>query len=156
MSSTGASEPDVWFELTTLLIPGLNDADADLDRMSAWVVEHLGADVPMHFTAFHPDFKMLDRPPTPPSTLTRAREIARRNGVRHAYTGNVHDTTGGTTSCGGCGAPLIERDWYELRQWRLTGDGACPDCGTALAGVFEPAPGTWGARRMPVRLGARP
>jgi pyruvate formate lyase activating enzyme len=149
-------ETDVWFELTTLLIPGLNDADAELDEMTTWVVEHLGPDVPMHFTAFHPDYKLLDRPPTPPSTLTRARDIARGNGVRFAYTGNVHDATGGTTSCPSCGTALIERDWYELRAWRLTPAGGCPACGTTLPGVFEPSPGTWGPRRMPVRIGARP
>ena len=103
-------DTDVWFELTTLLIPGLNDSDAELDEMTAWVVEHLGRGVPMHFTAFHPDFKMLDRPPTPPETPTRARRIAQANGVLHAYTGNVHDTDGQSTYCARCGTSVIERN----------------------------------------------
>src|SRR4051812_8379517 len=107
-------ETDVWVELTTLLIPGLNDSDDELHRMTAWVAEHLGPDVPMHFTAFHPDFKLRDRPPTPPATLTRARAIALGNGIRHAYTGNVHDAGGSSTRCHSCGTVLIERDWYEL------------------------------------------
>jgi pyruvate formate lyase activating enzyme len=145
-------ETNVWFELTTLLIPDLNDSDAELDRMTRWVVEHLGPDVPMHFTAFHPDYRMLDRAPTPPATLTRARRIARANGVRYAYTGNVHDREGGSTLCHACGTRLVERDWYTLEAWRLTADGRCESCGTQCAGVFAGAPGTWGARRLPVRL----
>ncbi len=143
-------ETDVWFELTTLLIPGRNDSDGEIDEMTAWVVEALGPDVPIHFTAFHPDWKMLDVPPTPPATLRRARRIAMKNGVRHAYTGNVHDQTGGSTWCHGCGALLIERDWYVLGAWTLDAGGRCRACGTACAGVFEPVPGTWGARRRPV------
>jgi pyruvate formate lyase activating enzyme len=145
-------ETDVWFELTTLLIPDLNDSDAELDRMTRWVVEHLGPDVPMHFTAFHPDYRMLDRAPTPPATLTRARRIARANGVLYAYTGNVHDREGGSTLCHVCGTRLVERDWYTLEGWRLTADGRCETCGTQCAGRFAGAPGTWGARRLPVRL----
>ena len=120
--------------------------------MTRWVVSQLGPDVPMHFTAFHPDWKMLDRPPTPPETLSRAREIARRNGVRHAYTGNVHDTEGDTTRCHQCDAVLIRRDWYNLKRWNLAPDGSCPECGTACAGRFAEQPGSWGARRQPVRL----
>ncbi len=145
-------ETEVWFEITTLLIPGLNDSATEIDAMTRWVVEELGPDVPMHFTAFHPDWKLRDRPPTRPATLTRAREIARANGVRHAYTGNVHDRTGGSTYCHACGALLIGRDWYELHEWTLTSDGCCRSCGVRCAGVFEPHPGEWGARRMPVRL----
>ena len=145
-------ETDVWFELTTLLIPGHNDSDAELDRMTRWVVERLGPDVPLHFTAFHPDYKMLDLPPTPPDTLARARRIAIANGIRYAYTGNVHDAAGGSTYCHACGARLIERDWYTLGEWRLTDDGRCAGCGTPCAGRFAGRPGTWGARRMPVRL----
>ena len=147
-------ETDVWFEITNLVIPGLNDSDQELDAMTRWVVEHLGPDVPMHFTAFHPDWKMLDRPPTPRRTLLRAREIALGNGVRHAYTGNVHDTEGQSTSCHACGHLLIERDWYELGTWGLGADGRCERCGHACAGVFEARPGRWGTRRLPVRLGA--
>ena len=147
-----ARETSVWLEVTTLLIPGLNDSDGEIDALSRWVVEHLGPAVPLHFTAFHPDWKLRDRPPTPPQTLTRARAIARANGVRHAYTGNVDDREGQSTGCHACGALLIERDWYELRAWNLTPDGRCPSCGEACAGVFEERPGTWGARRLPVTI----
>ena len=145
-------ETQVWFETTTLLIPGENDSPQEIDEMTRWVVAELGPDVPMHFTAFHPDWKLLDRPPTPPSTLTRAREIARGNGVRHAYTGNVHDPAGDTTSCHQCGTVLIRRDWYNLEKWNLAPDGSCPQCGTTCAGRFVAKPGNWGARRHPVRL----
>ena len=145
-------ETQVWFELTTLLIPGENDSDEELDRMTRWVVETLGADVPMHFTAFHPDFRMLDKPRTPPATLTRAREIAVGNGVRYAYTGNVHDGHGASTYCHRCRSRLIGRDWYMLTDWQLTDDGRCMLCGTPCAGVFDGPPGTWGQRRVPVRL----
>ncbi len=145
-------ETDVWFELTTLLIPGENDSDEELDAMTRWVVDELGPDVPMHFTAFHPDWKMRDQPATPPATLTRARGIAMRNGVRYAYTGNVHDSDGGSTYCHGCGGLLIERDWYRLGAWNLTDDGRCTHCATPLAGRFDGPAGTWGARRAPIRL----
>jgi len=145
-------ETDVWFELTTLVIPGLNDSEAEIDEMTRWVVEHLGPDVPMHFTAFHPDFKMLDRPRTPLATLRRARAIAQRNGVRHAYTGNVHDPEGDTTYCHACGRAVIGRDGYEITAWHLTADGRCAACATPCAGVFDGRPGDWGSRRMPVRL----
>ncbi|MBY0430815.1 MAG: AmmeMemoRadiSam system radical SAM enzyme, partial [Rhodospirillales bacterium] len=141
-------------EITTLLIPGENDSDQEIDAMTKWVASHLGPDVPHHFSAFHPAWKMMDKPETPAGTVIRARDIARANGLRHVYTGNIHDNTGGgSTSCAGCGAPLIERDWYELGRWRLTADGRCPDCGTALPGVFEAEPGDWGRKRLPVRLG---
>jgi len=146
-------ETTVWFELTTLLIPGYNDSEAEIDAMTAWVVGNLGVDVPMHFTAFHPDWKLRDAPPTPPATLQRAREIARRNGVRHAYTGNCHDAAGGSTWCHGCGALLIERDWYQLGHWGLDATGHCAACGSPCAGVFEARPGTWGTRRLPVGFG---
>ncbi|GAB4360455.1 MAG: AmmeMemoRadiSam system radical SAM enzyme [Gammaproteobacteria bacterium] len=145
-------ETDVWLETTTLLIPGHNDSEAEIDEMTRWVVQELGPDVPMHFTAFHPDWKMLDTPSTPPATLTRAREIALANGVRYAYTGNVHDRSGGSTWCHHCGALLIERDWYELGQWGLDEAGRCRKCGTPCAGVFEAQPGTWGARRQPINM----
>jgi pyruvate formate lyase activating enzyme len=147
-------ETRTWLEITTLLIPGENDSDEELDHMTQWVVEHLGSDVPMHFTAFHPDYKMLDRPPTPPATLTRARRIAMRNGVRYAYTGNTHDPDGGSTYCHACGEMLIGRDWFTLSTWALTSEGRCRACGTMCAGVFEACAGTWGARRLPVRLGS--
>jgi pyruvate formate lyase activating enzyme len=145
-------ETDVWFEITNLLIPGANDSDQEIDQMTRWIVDRLGPDVPVHFTAFHPDWKMLDRPPTPPATLTRARLIAVANGIRYAYTGNVHDSEGGSTFCHGCGALLIERDWYELGEWNLTEDGRCRACGASCPGVFDGRPGGWGRRRLPVRL----
>jgi pyruvate formate lyase activating enzyme len=147
-----AHETAVWLEITNLLIPGMNDAPEETDAMTRWIVEHLGPDVPVHFTAFHPDWKLRDRPATPPSTLTRAREIALANGIRHAYTGNVHDVAGQSTCCHACGVALIERDWYELGAWRLDARGRCAACGQPCAGVFDDAPGRWGARRLPVRL----
>jgi len=145
-------ETDVWLELTTLLIPGKNDSEQEIDEMTRWVVEKLGADVPMHFSAFHPDWKMLDVPPTPKASLVRAREIAMSNGVRYAFTGNVHNEDGDSTFCHQCGEKLIGRDWYELTDWKLTAAGKCPSCGTACAGVFDARPGNWGSRRQPVRL----
>ena len=145
-------ETDVWFELTTLLIPGKNDSNDELEQMTAWVVEKLGPDVPMHFTAFHPAWKMSDLPATPPSTLSRARQIARKNGVRYAYTGNVHDPEGESTVCHACGETLIGRDWYVLSTWNLTDDGRCTKCDTRCAGVFDGPPGSWGGGRQPVRL----
>ena len=144
-------ETDVWLEITTLLIPGENDSEAELDALTGWVVEHLGPDVPLHFTAFHPDWRMRDRPPTPPATLTLAREIALRNGIHYAYTGNVHDPLGGSTFCPQCRVRLIGRDWHTLTEWGLEQE-RCRACGTAIAGVFEGSPGRWGARRLPVRL----
>jgi pyruvate formate lyase activating enzyme len=145
-------ETRVWFEITNLVIPGENDSDAEIDEMTGWIVENLGPDVPVHFSAFHPDFKLTDHPPTPPATLARIRAIARRNGIRHAYTGNVHDRDGDTTRCHRCDAELIRRDWYELRLWRLDEGGRCPDCGAVCAGRFEAEPGSWGRKRLPVRL----
>jgi pyruvate formate lyase activating enzyme len=145
-------ETEVWVELTTLLIPGLNDADDELEAMTRWVVERLGPDVPMHFTAFHSDWKMRDRPPTPPSTLSRARAIAMGNGVRFAYTGNVHDIEGQSTRCPSCGALLIERDGYDLGAWTLDAGGRCTACGTPVPGVLDTEPGNWGSRRLPVRI----
>jgi pyruvate formate lyase activating enzyme len=146
-------ETSVWFETTTLLIPGLNDSEAELDQLTGWVVENLGPDVPMHFTAFHPDWKLRDRPPTPPQTLALARGIARRNGVRFAYTGNVVDPEGHSTYCPNCGGLLIGRDWYEMTAWNLEAGGRCVGCGASIAGVFEAKPGGWGSRRRSVSLG---
>jgi pyruvate formate lyase activating enzyme len=147
-------ETKVWFEITTLLIPGENDSDAELDAMTQWIMAKLGADVPLHFSAFHPDWKMLDVPATPAATLTRARELAISNGLRYVYTGNVHDAKGASTYCHGCGARVIERDWYELGEWRLDEQGACQACGTRIPGVFNGPPGDWGGKRLPVRLSA--
>ena len=148
-------ETDVWFEITDLVIPGENDSDAEFDAMSRWIAENLGLDVPLHFTAFHPDYRMMDTPATPPRTLTRVREIARGHGLRYVYTGNVHDRGGASTVCHGCGNLLVERDWYELGAWNLADNGRCANCGTKCAGVFDGLPGTWGRRRRPVRFRPR-
>ncbi len=145
-------ETNVWFELTNLVIPDENDSDKEFEEMTQWVVEYLGPDVPMHFTAFHPDFKMLDKPRTPSATLTRARDIAIKNGVRYAYTGNVHDKLGASTYCHECGHLLIGRDWYNLSDWNLNNTGICNQCGTRCSGRFEAQPGTWGTKRQPVRM----
>lgn len=144
-------ETNVWFEVTTLLIPGENDSPGEIDKASDWFAANLGPDVPWHFTAFHPDFKMLDKPHTPPATLTQAREIACEKGLRYVYTGNVHDSHGSSTWCPGCSQLLIERDWYVLGEWNLKGN-QCAYCGYKIPGHFTEAPGTWGARRMPVSL----
>jgi pyruvate formate lyase activating enzyme len=147
-------ETSVWLEVTTLLIPGLNDSDAELHALSAWFAEHLGPDVPLHFSAFHPDWKMPDVPPTPFATLQRARGIAIQHGLRYVYTGNVRDIEGGSTRCHSCKAALIGRDGYTITQWGLTPEGHCAQCGTHCAGLFAAEPGHWGSRRAPVRLSA--
>lgn len=148
-------ESKVWLELTTLLIPGHNDSDAEIGALTEWVATNLGPDVPLHFSAFHPDFKMLDVEPTPPSTLTRARSIAMANGLHFVYTGNVHDPAGDTTRCPSCNTAVIERDWYRLDAYRLTDDGHCSQCGTRIPGVFDGPAGTWGRHRQPIHIGDR-
>jgi pyruvate formate lyase activating enzyme len=145
-------ETQTWLELTTLLIPGENDSSEEIDALTRWVAAHLGGDVPLHFTAFHPDWKMTDRPHTPAATLTRARAIAQRNGLRYVYTGNVHDTEGGSTYCPQCCSNSIERDWYRILSYRLTDDGRCESCGARIPGVFDGPAGTWGARRQLVTI----
>jgi len=145
-------ETDTWLETTTLLIPGENDSDKELHAMCAWVAEHLGVDVPMHFTAFHPDWKMQDTPGTPPATVRRACDIAHEYGIRYAYTGNVHDAAGSSTVCHLCNDLLIERDWYRLGRWGLTDQGACAGCGAPVAGHFDALPGRTGEVRTPIRL----
>ncbi len=145
-------ETDVWTEITTLLIPDYNDSNWEIEALCAWVLKELGADVPLHFTAFHPDFKMLETPPTPPATLRRARQIALAQGLHYVYTGNVHDPEGGTTFCPGCGEPLIERDWHRILHYRVTAEGRCPQCHTAIAGRFDQHAGAFGQRRIPLRL----
>jgi len=145
-------ETQVWFELTTLIIPGENDSEAELEAMTQWVAENLGPDVPMHFTAFHPDWKMMDKPSTPVSSLLRAREIAGKNGVRYAYVGNVHDKQAESTYCHACGELLIGRDWYVLSDWNLNAEGCCRFCGAKCAGLFNARPGSWGAKRQAVRM----
>ena len=146
-------ETRVWFEITTLLIPGHNDSDTEITAMSRWIMKELGPEVPLHFSAFHPDHKMPDVPATPVATLVRARHIALKEGLHYVYTGNVHHTEGDTTFCPHCQAPLIVRDWYVIKQYRLRADGHCPDCGTALAGRFDVQAGTFGAKRIPIALG---
>ena len=145
-------ETDVWLELTTLLIPDENDSEQELRAMTAWAFENLGPDVPWHFTAFHPDYRMRDKERTPATTLQRAREIAREAGMHHVYTGNVHDPAGQSTWCSGCGARIIERDGYEVGAFELDGAGCCVHCGQRCPGVFEAATGNWGSRRLQVRL----
>ncbi len=145
-------ETDVWFETTSLLIPGENDSAEEIDRMTQWVVDTLGPDVPMHFTAFHPDWKMLDKPRTPPATLHRARTVAMNNGVRYAYTGNIRDADGASTYCHQCERLLIGRAGYDITDWNLSVDGRCLRCRASCAGVFEGEPGHWGSRYQPVRL----
>ena len=147
-------ETDVWLEITTLLIPGHNDSAAEVAALAEWIMDRLGPDVPLHFSAFHPDWKMQEVPATPEATLRTARQIALEAGLHHVYTGNVHDEDGQSTYCQACGTRLIGRDWYSLTQWALTPEGCCQSCGTACAGVFEAQPGTWGQRRLPVRIGA--
>jgi pyruvate formate lyase activating enzyme len=147
-----ADEGRTWLEITTLLIPGLNDSDEELDALTSWIVDHLGPSVPLHFTAFHPDHRMRDRPPTPAASLRHARSIGLANGLRYVYTGNVHDPDGQSTWCHACGALLIGRSGYDITAWRLSLDGACSLCGEPCAGVFEPRPGDWGSRRQPIAI----
>ncbi|MEE2745609.1 MAG: AmmeMemoRadiSam system radical SAM enzyme, partial [Pseudomonadota bacterium] len=145
-------ETDVWMEITTLLIPDENDADREIHRQSAWLAENLGVDVPLHFSAFHPDWKMLDRSATSPSTLIRARKIAMEHGLKYVYVGNIHNHEHSSTYCHSCGSLLIGRDWYELSEWCLDEEGKCEFCGAECAGHFEAKPGTWGRKRRPIRI----
>jgi pyruvate formate lyase activating enzyme len=144
-------ETKIWFEITTLLIPGENDSDAELDALTQWIMDKLGPDVPLHFTAFHPDWKMTEKSATPPATLTRARNIALAKGLNFVYTGNVHDPPGASTYCPNCATRVIERDWYKIGAWQLDDAGRCLVCNTAIPGVFAGPAGEWGAKRMPVR-----
>ncbi|MBX9810927.1 MAG: AmmeMemoRadiSam system radical SAM enzyme [Burkholderiales bacterium] len=145
-------ETDVWFEITTLLIPGKNDSDAEITAECQWIRKELGPEVPLHFTAFHPDYKMDDIPATPVATLRRAREIALGEGLHYVYTGNVHDEEGGSTGCPACRAPLIVRDWYRIDEYRVTPDGRCPDCATPIAGRFGAFKRAFGPRRIPIAI----
>jgi pyruvate formate lyase activating enzyme len=147
-------ETNVWTEITTLLIPGKNDSDEELRAQCKWIYENLGPDVPLHFTAFHPDWKMTDIPATPAATLTRAREIGQRAGLNYVYTGNVHDAAGGSTYCPSCDKPVIERDWYRIDGYHVRPDGACEYCGTPMAGRYGKFERPFGPRRIPVRLAA--
>lgn len=146
-----ARETACWLEVTNLVIPGHNDSPDEIARMVDWIASALGAEVPVHFSAYHPDFK-LAAPATPASTLRRARQQALAAGLRHVYTGNIHDPEGDTTSCTGCGDPLVVRDWYAILHYGLDPRGCCPRCGTALAGRFGAAAGTWGRKRLRVAI----
>jgi pyruvate formate lyase activating enzyme len=145
-------ETDAWLEITTLLIPGENDSEEEIQALTRWMLDELGPDVPLHFTAFHPDWRMRHVPPTPPATLRRAREIALENGIRYPYTGNVIDPAGQTTYCSNCRSVLVARDGCAINRWRLSEDARCVDCGTGCEGVFEDRPGDWGPRRQPVSI----
>lgn len=145
-------ETKVWFEITNLVIPQENDSEKEFHEMTQWIMKNLGPDVPLHFTAFHPDYKMLDRAPTPQSTLTKAREIAISKGLRYVYTGNVHDSEGASTYCHNCHKRIIERDWFQIGEYKLINKNQCAYCHTTCAGFFDEKPGTWGAKRLPVRL----
>ncbi len=147
-------ETKVWTEITTLLIPGKNDSDAEIEAEAKWIMRELGSDVPLHFTAFHPDYKMTDIPPTPASTLARARRIARAEGLRYVYTGNVHDSDGGTTFCPACAKPVIVRDWYEILGYAVTPEGRCAHCDAVLPGRYAAFDRQFGRRRVPVRIAA--
>jgi len=147
-----AHETNCWLEITTLIIPGQNDSDAELTALCEWVAAHVGTGVPLHFSAFHPDFRMRDVPPTPRATLVRAREIALRVGLEHVYTGNVHDKEGDTTFCAACGESLIVRDWYEIMEYNLDAEGRCPSCSRAAPGRFAAAAGRFGRRRLPISI----
>lgn len=145
-------ETDVWFEITNLLIPDENDSEKEVEEMTQWIVENLGVDVPVHFTAFHPDWKMMDKPHTPPETLIRARDIAIKNGIHYAYVGNVHYEPGASTYCHQCGNRVIGRDWYVMTEYNLDDTGHCKFCNAQCNGVFNGPPGTWGSKRRAVRL----
>ena len=147
-------ETNVWTEITTLLIPGKNDSDEELKAECRWIKANLGPDVPLHFTAFHPDWKMTDIERTPPATLTRAREIALLAGLNYVYTGNVHDETGGSTYCPSCEKPVIVRDWYDIKGYHLTDEGGCKFCGAPIDGRFQKYTKAFGPKRIPVRLAA--
>jgi pyruvate formate lyase activating enzyme len=147
-----ARQGKTWVEVTTLLIPGENDGEAEIEALARWIAATMGAETPLHFSAYHPAWKFDQAPPTPPATLGRARRLALAQGLKHVYTGNVHDPEGGSTFCAGCGKRVIERDWYELGEWNLDAQGRCRFCQTKLAGVFQGPPGRWGRKRMPVRM----
>ena len=146
-------ETDVWFEITTLLIPGKNDSDEEITAMCKWIMTELGPGVPLHFSAFHPDHKMQDVPATPAATLVHARNIAIKQGLRHVYTGNVHNQEGDTTFCPSCHSELIVRDWYQINQYNLTANGTCPECGSAIEGRFAEQSGGFGRKRIPIAIG---
>jgi len=145
-------ETNTWLEVTTLIIPGHNDNDRELEKLARFMVEDVGPTVPLHFSAFHPDYRMLDVPPTPHATLLRARDIAMKAGCEYVYVGNVHDRAASSTWCPACKSLLVERDWYELGHWGLDANGCCASCGHKIPGHFAARPGDFGSRRLPVRM----
>jgi pyruvate formate lyase activating enzyme len=147
-----AKNTSCWLEITTLLIPGHNDSDAEIRELAEWIAKNVGTEVPLHFTAFHPDYKLVDAPPTPPATLRRARTIAREVGLKHVYTGNIRDVDGQSTRCTSCNATVIARDGYDILSWSLDARGACMKCGTKLNARIDGAPGTWGSRRQRLHI----
>lgn len=149
-----AQDTDCWLELTTLLIPGENDSEGEIEALSGWVLENCGADTPIHFTAFTPQHRMPNHAATPLETVLRAHDIAKRVGLHHVYTGNVHHAPSQSSYCTGCGQKVIGRDWHQLTDWHLDETGHCTRCGTKFAGVIEGPPGTWGRKRQPIRIGA--
>jgi pyruvate formate lyase activating enzyme len=147
-----AQQSSTWFELTTLLVPGLNDSDDEISTMVRWVLDTVGPDVPLHFSAFHPDWKMTDVPHTPHATLNRARDLALELGMRYVYVGNVHDADGATTYCLNCRNGIIVRDWYDIDEYLVDENGRCLFCQTRVPGVFDGPVGTWGRKRQPLVL----
>jgi len=143
------NETRCWVEITTLLIPEHNDSEAEITQLCEWIATHMGMEVPLHFTAFHPDWKMQNTPHTPARTLTKARQVARNIGLQYVYTGNVHDTNGSSTYCPSCSNRIIERDWYQLGDWHIN-QGQCAYCGHTIAGHFHSKPGNFGAKRIPL------
>lgn len=146
------NETNVWLEITTLLIPGKNDSDEELTAMSEWIYKELGPDVPVHFSAFRPEYRMSDVPATPTATLIRARNIALKAGLNYVYTGNVHHADGDTTFCPKCHTPIIVRDWFQINLYRLSPDASCPDCGTQIAGRYEAKVDDFGRKRIPIAI----
>ncbi len=144
-------ESHVWLEMTNLVIPQANDSPDEIRRMCEWIFKELGPDVPLHFSAFHPDFKLIDRRPTSPAALKMAYDIAREAGIRYVYTGNVCDPERQHTYCPGCGKAVIRRDGYAIEGFAIRG-GRCLHCQTPIAGHFDDTVGTWGGRRMPVEI----
>lgn len=135
-----AHETSCWLEVTTLLIPGLNDSSQEIDQLSRWMMDNLGPDVPLHFTAFRPEYRLLSRERTPLATLQQARRIAKSNGLNYVYVGNISDVEGASTTCPACHKPVIERDRYRILSYALTTDGACQACGTRVPGRFGESP----------------
>ncbi|SBW11535.1 Radical SAM domain protein [uncultured Alphaproteobacteria bacterium] len=150
----GVRASRAWIEITTLVIPGVNDGDAEIAALAEWIAAELSPEVPLHLSAFHPAHRMRDRPPTPAATLVRARDRARAEGLKFVYVGNLAVADGGITRCPGCGRAAIARDGAALAAYGLDDAGRCRECGTAIPGVFDGPPGDWGNRRRPLAIPA--